>query len=197
MNIVMCTLQKYREQAEASAHRALENCGIDNVRVIIAENMEGEGYVKGMNKALSQVPEGEYFVCLNDDSFPETDNWLDIMLAEMEKRAMMKVWFAGPSGGCRTPPQSNGRIGDKRRPKLVKHVAGFCMLCHPNVLEKVGLMDNTFLHYAGEIDWQWRATKHHGAKALWIPSVFVQHQVHEPHHDWWQRDHSLLTQKWR
>lgn len=197
MKIVMNTLQENEEEARYNADRAIDICGIEDVELILSTNQEGEGYVAGMNKALAKVPEGEYFVCLNDDSAPLTANWLGIMLAELEKRATLNVWFVGPSGGCRTAPQSAGRLRDKRRPTLVKHVSGFCMLCHPKVLSEVGLMDSEFHHYAGEIDWQWRATRDHKARALWVPGVFVAHEVHEPHRDWWEKDQGLLTQKWR
>lgn len=196
MKLIMTTLNK--EKSERSAKVAIKNCGVKDVELVLGVNKPGEGYVTGTNKALSQVIDNPDYVCLlNDDSIPVTDNWLAILLEEMNRSENLKVWFAGPSGGCRTYPQNAGRIGDKRRPRLVRHLAGFCMLCHPNVLKKVGLMNKDYHHYAGEIDWQWRATATHTARCLWVPSVFVKHEVHQTNSEWWQRDQQLLDQIWK
>ena len=197
MKIVMTTLEDELGRAERCAEQAIENAGVD-VSPIISVNEEGEGYVRGTNKALAQVEDGEYFCLLNNDSYPETDNWLAILLDEMKKREeALNVWFAGPSGGCRTAPQNHGRLGDNRRPKLVRHLAGFCMLCHPDMLAKVGMLDDRYIHYAGEIDWQWRATRDYDAQALWVPEVYVSHQVHPPHQEWWARDHKVMNEVWK
>lgn len=196
MKLVMTTLVDGKEKALVSAQNAISSCGLDDVGLSLSVNQNGDGYVAGVNKALKQVEKGEYFCLMNDDSIPVTDDWLALLLEELEKRReSLSVWFAGPSGGCRTAPQMHGRIGDQRRPTRVKHLAGFCLLCSPDVLEKVGFLDTRYIHYAGEVDWQWRA-KEMGANCLWVPGVYVKHDVHEPNEEWWGRDHEEMKKVW-
>jgi GT2 family glycosyltransferase len=159
--------------------------------IFVAVDQDRHGYTRTVNEALSNV--GGDAAILVDDCEVRT-GWLATLQKEVYKRDSLKVWFAGPSGPCRTWPQNSGRPGDNRRPKLVSHVAGFCIYArHEAVL--LGL-DEQYVHYASDVDWQRRAQRDHGARALWVPSVYVGHALHEPHMEWWQHDHELLRQEW-
>lgn len=153
------------------------------------------GFTRTVNRGLQGI-KGD--VCLlNDDCEPIKDTWLITLKEEMDKREPLKVWFAGPSGPCRTAPQNRGRVGDNRRPRIVDHLAGFCLLIHADALQALGGLDERYIHYGSDVDLQWRARRDHEAKALWVPEAYVEHELHEPHAEWWAHDQQMLNQLWR
>ena len=196
VTIATTLLEHEVDDVKSNLETAIATSGIPGCEYRLGINQAGEGYVAGINKAIEQIDDDSYICLLNSDSVPLTDDWLYTLIQEMERRQALNVWFAGPSGGCKTAPQNSGRHNDKRRPRLVKHVSGFCMLVHPHVVSAIGLMDESYIHYAGEIDWQWEAIRQFNVRALWVPEVFVSHAVHQAHQDWWEHDHKLLNEKW-
>lgn len=164
------------------------------MEVDVIVDVSGEGFTATVNRGLIGCI-GD--VCLyNDDALPLTDGWLASLKEEMDWRSALRVWFAGPSGPCRTAPQNGGRIGDLRRPRLVKHLAGFCLLVKAEAVQLLGGLDERFTHYASEVHWQRQCWHDHGARALWVPSVYVNHQLHLPHQEWWEHDQALLAEIW-
>jgi hypothetical protein len=189
--IVIPTLDP--DKALKTADLARERAGCE-CRVIIQHDEDGLGFTATVNEAIEGVP--GYIALLNDDCIP-SQGWLATLIEEIEKRAKLNVWFAGPSGPCRTHPQNSGRKGDHRRPRSVKHVAGFCLVARPGAFDALDGLDPDFTHYASEVDAQWRARRDHGAKSLWVPSVYVDHELHPPLSEWWARDQTILHNKWR
>jgi hypothetical protein len=181
------------ERAQETADLARERAGVD-CRVVIAEDPQRRGFTSNVNDAVEGLR--GYICLLNDDCEPSQD-WLRVLVEELEKRQKLNVWFAGPSGPCRTRPQNQGRRGDQRRPRTVKHVAGFCLLIRPGVWGVLGGLDDSFVHYASEVDMQWRARRDYSARSLWVPEVFVDHELHPPLSEWWARDQTILHNKWR
>ena len=176
-----------------TGERAASLAGMDCDWKLQVDN-EGKGFVKTVNAGLAGVT--DHVCLLNDDCVPEADGWLATLYAKMRKRESLNVWFAGPSGSCRTPPQNGGRVGDKRRPRIVDHLAGFCLLIHKDALKEMGGLDEQYIHYAAEVDYQWRARRDHGAYSLWVPEVYMEHEVHDPHHEWWVQDQQKLSELW-
>lgn len=174
----------------ATAETAQANAGMP-CRVVIAVDSVRQGYTKTVNEALADV-EGDAVILVDD--CVTGPGWLAALHEAVYALASLKVWFAGPSGPCRTWPQNSGRRGDKRRPKLVSHVAGFCIYARA---EAVALgLDERFCHYASDVHWQRRARRDYGAKAIWVPGCYVDHEVHEPYEEWWQHDQALLAKIW-
>ena len=192
MKILIPTLSPKR--AAETMRRAAETAGVRNVEVEVVVDESGEGFTATVNRGLEGCA-GD--ICLlNDDAVPLTDGWLAILKREMDRRETLKVWFAGPSGPCRTLPQSEGRVGDRRRPRLVHHLAGFCLLIKAEAIETLGGLDDRFIHYASDIDYQFRARKDFGARSLWVPSVYVEHELHPPRQPWWDEDQQLFGASW-
>lgn len=132
---------------------------------------------------------------LNEDAEPVTPSWLRTLTEEMHRREGLRVWFAGPSGPCRTAPQNGGRVGDKRRPRVVGHLAGFCLLIRREALDALGGLDERFVHYGSDVELQWRARREHGARSLWVPGVYCKHELHPPRRmDWHEKDNRLLME---
>lgn len=173
---------------------AAAKSGAPHAAVDIVVDGAREGFTATVNRGLKYANAD---VCLlNDDAPPLTEGWLALLLEEARRREALKVWFAGPSGPCRTAPQNGGRAGDRRRPRLVKHLAGFCLLIKREAIEALGGLDPRFRHYASDVDLQWRAWRDFGARALWVPGCFVEHELHEPRQPWWDEDQELLRRLW-
>lgn len=183
ITLVMPTTDKDKAQKTL---KALEGTsGVDFVPVVVYDG-QGVGYTRTVNRGL-RAAEGKV-VIVNDD-IRLSENWLAVLDTEVEKRQALGVLFAGPSGNCRTPPQNSGRKGDCRRPRVVKHLAGFCLYVRD--VEEAGLLDEDFIHYASEVDWQWR----NRGRSLWVPSVWCEHELHDPIAKWWRHDQGLLQQR--
>ena len=195
ITVIIPTLDVQKGRQTARMAHDLAGMPSGSLKTAIAVDSNAKGFVCTVNRGLEEVNCGD--VCLlNDDARPD-QNWLAALAGEMEKRAGMQAWFAGPSGPCRTPPQSGGRIGDRRRPRFVRHLSGFCLLVAREAIETLGGLDERFTHYAGEVDWQWRAAQECGARSLWVPGVYVDHEAHLPTRpDWWKEDHRLLREIW-
>lgn len=145
-----------------------------------------------MNRHLPTSPPDD--CCILNDDCEVRIGWLATLWDELERRP--DCWFAGPSGPCRTAPQNTGRPGDERRPEIVSHVAGFCLVIRRKAIEALGPLDETFRHYGSDVDYQWRAAKEHGKRTLWIPGVFVDHELHAPHEPWHSMDNHKFWKRW-
>lgn len=172
-----------------TATRAQQHAGVPALTLVI-EDQDRQGFTKTVNRGLSQA-KGDVVILVDDCVTP--DNWLRDLQTAVYERARLNIWFAGPSGPCRTIPQNTGRPGDKRRPRTVGHLAGFCLYAKREAVEL--RLDERFIHYASDVDWQRRA-KQHGAHSLWLPSVYVDHGLHKPHQEWWEHDQRLLAEVW-
>lgn len=190
--LVIPTLEQAR--GEAVARAACANAGMDAYPVVSVDHNH-DGYTATVNRALKEL-EGET-VCLLVDDCITSDGWLAALNTAMLERAKYNCWFAGPSGPCRTNPQCNGRQGDKRQPQFVNALAGFCLLIHRDALIMLRGLDARFQHYASDIDLQFRARRHFGARSLWVPGVYVAHELHAPLEPWWTTDHETLREIWR
>lgn len=182
MNLIIPTLDVV--EANRVGRVAAERAGL-NVNLIVVHDQEHNGFTATVNRGLRQA---QGHVCLlNDDAEPETEGWLTLLLEQMEAR--QRVGFVGPSGACRTAPQNTGRRGDKRRPKVVSHLAGFCLLVNREMIDEVGLLDERFRHYGSDVDWQGRAV---GWRSIWVPGVFCVHRLSEAIQPWWDLDNETF-----
>lgn len=153
------------------------------------------GYTAAVNIGLlTAMDRGEDACICVDDARPVTDNWLATLKSALDLGDT--IWFAGPSGDCRTHPQNKGRPGDPRRPRLVSHVAGFCWLIAWAALQRVGFLRADLENYGSEVDYQWRARKF-GGRAVWVPEVYMEHGLHPPRQPEWDEDNEKFNRIWQ
>jgi len=179
-------------KGHATAIHAMNVAGCD-CGICVVEDDKRQGFTKTVNEGLRLVAGGDA-VILVDDCEPDA-GWLKALRDAAEEWKYMRAWFVGPSGPCRTWPQNSGTRGNIRKPQIVGHLAGFCLYVTQEALA-YGLMDESYVHYASDVDWQRRMEKEHRARSLWVPSVYVAHELHEPHADWWRHDQALLQERW-
>lgn len=213
VTIIIPTLEP--ERAVKTARQAIARAGCSKrATVQVVHDQDGEGFTRTVNRGLALVLADKPSVLrpkdagdrasvlrgpvclLNDDAEPVTAGWLARLLAELHRWEPFGVWFVGPSGPCRTAPQNTGRVGDKRVPRIVSHLAGFCLLIAAEALQELGGLDESFIHYCSDVDLQWRA-RQRGKFSLWVPDVFVSHAIHPPVSAWWQRDTITFERRWK
>lgn len=177
------------------AQKRLEESAGMEVDTTILYDRELSGFTENVNRGLEQalVRGADACVCV-EDCEPRTDRWLRKLKTVLDTRK--EVWFAGPSGPCRTPPQNTGLPGDGRKPQYVSHLAGFCLLIAHEALERVGLLRPELAHYGSDVDYQWRARKL-GGRSVWVPYVYMDHELHPPRQPEWKRDNKIFNQLWR
>ncbi len=191
IHVIIPTLEEQR--GNDCAERVMCNAGVDDVTVNVVVDDERRGWVRTTNVGLRRVnfypAPSEYVLLLNDDC-DLSEGWLFRLKLMLDiSHNPLHVGFVGPSGACRTRPQSTGRRGDQRTSQLVHHLAGFCLLIHP---QAVRLLDEDFTHYAAEVALQVTS----GWRSLWVPGVYCEHELHAPHREWWERDQALLYEKY-
>jgi len=191
ITIIVPTLDLERGEATMEAARELAGCAVESQIVV---DTAGTGFTGTVNRGIKRIYHGD--ICILADDCEPSQDWLAMLVAHADAYRWRKVWFAGPSGPCRTAPQNSGRPGDYRRPCIVSHVAGFCLLIKAEAIEALGGLDARFTHYASDVDLQWRGQRDHQAASLWVPGVYVGHGLHQPRADWWQHDQALLSELW-
>ena len=182
------------EQAAQLARHAAETAGL-RVRYHVSHDPDRTGYTAAVNRGLRYVMElgdCEAACVLVDDARPYNRSWLRLLWEALDSDE--SYGFAGPSGGCRTPPQNGGQRDAPYGVQQVRHVAGFCMLVKAKVME-AGLMDEAFHTYGSEVDWQWRAHLD-GWKSVWARHVYVEHEVHAFAKPWGDIDRKVMLQRW-
>lgn len=165
--------------------------------MLVVEDQRREGWSRTINEGLRSVEDSlrDDVLLLNEDCVPQTDGWLAVLHKEMYARP--EVWFVGPSGPCRTPPQNSGKPGSTVPPQLVTHLAGFCLLIHRDAIASLQRVDEGYRHYGSDVDLQWRARREHKKRSLWVPRVYVHHDLHQPVEPWWTMDQMRLRKRWR
>jgi GT2 family glycosyltransferase len=171
--------------------------------VKIISNRENKGFSKANNQAI-RVAEGEYVLLLNPDTVVEEDTFEKILrfMDEHQEAGGLGVKMIDGSGkflpeskrGLPTPgvafykmfglsklfPHSKtfGRYHlsylDPEKIHEVEVLAGAFMLIRKSVLDKIGLLDETFFMYGEDIDLSYRITKA-GYKNYYFPETRIIH----------------------
>lgn len=187
MQIIMPTLNP--AQAWQAGTEAQSLAGLASGLAVIDDQLH-QGWTRTVNQGWCDDD-----LCILNDDCACSLGWLATLWDELEAR--VDAWFAGPSGACRTYPQAGGGPGDKRKPAYVSHLAGFCLVVKREAVRQLGRLDEAFIHYGSDVDYQWRAWRQFGKRSLWVPSVYVEHELHAPHQSWYRTDNITFNQRWR
>lgn len=129
----------------------------ENKNCKLIENKDDPGFAKGCNLGI-EVSEGEFILLLNND-VEVSEGWLRGMLKCF--RAVPEAGIIGPMANSGTGLQKavlDGRGKDEHPDKIApvfyekyrnrriphRKLEGFCMLIHRSIIEKTGLLDETF-----------------------------------------------------
>ena len=156
---------------------------------------QNTGFAHGNNLGIRQAA-GKYVLLLNPDTQVEPDT-LETMVGFMEERP--EVGISGcrvqkPDGGldlaCRrkfpNPWNEFARLfllsrknynlldRDENLPQQVDSVMGAFLLIRRSVMEKIGLLDESFFMYGEDLDWCWRC-KAAGYQVWYYPKAKITH----------------------
>jgi|WetSurMetagenome_2_1015567.scaffolds.fasta_scaffold00190_21 O-antigen biosynthesis protein len=160
----------------------------ENPNYKLIENTKNLGFAKGCNQGI-EASTGEYALLLNNDVVV-TDNWLSGMLECLNSAP--DTGIVGPMtnniSGTQKVPDADYRTMDRmhdyaksfreryrHRRILLRRIVGFCMLFRRQLVDKIGLMDETFgTGNFEDDDYCLRATLA-GCRNLIAADVFIHH----------------------
>lgn len=195
--LFLATLEKHRERGEKNLSISLSNARIP-VREFVLVDKQPTGYTDAINrgwKHLLQQSDWDAICMLQDDLYFEEDNWLRRL-----REALFSaddIAMAGPSVKCGTHPQNKGRPGMARGAVIVKRLSFTGALIKRDVIEKVGLLDSSLMHYGSDYDFLHRAQEL-GWKAVWVQDVWCEHdwQSTNIYPQWAKQDRVLFYSRW-
>jgi GT2 family glycosyltransferase len=177
-----------------STDKSVEMVRNDFPEVTLIKNEENLGFAKANNQAIL-LSHGRYILLLNSDAFL-TPNAIQSMLNVMEA-----TLSAGIAGAHLVYPDGRSQVSHgplptfwsevaslfgfgKYRKEFENHnvyqetgtVSGACMLIRKSLLDRIGLLDETFFMFSEEVDLCYRCHKV-GSQVLYIHSATVIHTV--------------------
>ena len=189
-------VMEYSEDFENSQ----ESLKIENstpLQLTIIKNKKNSGFPGGNNVGMKYALKffnTDYILLLNNDTVVE-ENFLGELIEKGESREDIgilgpKIYFYDEpntiwSAGCRISWKLSRGIqigtneidkGQYDTEKEVEYVSGSAFLIKKEVIEKIGLMDETYFLYFEESDWTLKANQE-GYNSLYVPSGSVWHKV--------------------
>lgn len=167
--IVIPTLDQAK--GELAGALALASAGCE-ARIIVVSG-EPRGFTKTVNEGIAQTTTEDICV-LNDDIKKFQPNWL----LDLSKGLYSNPYYGiiGPGGKSATAPASHGRPGMKGYEEC-EQVSYWCVLLKREMLDKLGVLDERFIHYCSDNEYNIRARKA-GWRVVWDRSVYLEHEHH-------------------
>ncbi|NIS52843.1 MAG: hypothetical protein GWN94_17315 [Phycisphaerae bacterium] len=162
-------------------------------RVIISHDKNGDGFTKTCNRGMEQAKDTEDICLLNDDIIWFQHGWLNILERALHTRP--NFGMVCPGGNSSTAPMRDARIGEKGL-EMVNHIPFWCVLFKRKMLNKQGLMDEEFIHYASD-NWYCDLASRAGWKMVWVKDVFLKHRQHGSgmKNEWRLHDQEVYARK--
>jgi GT2 family glycosyltransferase len=158
--------------ARDTGRLALASAGCE-ATLIISDGPK-RGFSKTVNDGVKRAPKDADICLLNDDIHWFPHGWLETL-----RRALCsgrRYGIVGPSGNSSTAPMRDGRLG-QRGLEVVSHVPFWCALIRRQLIDKIGMLDEAFIHYASD-NWYCDTAKRAGWKCVWCKDVYLGHKQH-------------------
>lgn len=168
--IIIPTLDE--KAAQRTGHLAQTTAGCET-RPIISVDANRQGFSKTVNAGLLQTTTEDVCI-LNDDISWFVPSWLEILRRALYSRPHYGI--AGPSGKSSTAPMRYGWIGSHGI-TVVDHLPFWCVLIKREVFNRVGYLDESFIHYGSDNIVCWEAARR-GLQCIWVKDVFLKHEHH-------------------
>jgi len=166
----------------------------------------------GIRKALDQG--AKYILLLNNDTVVEKDFLSHLVdVAEREKRSGMvgpkiyfhsdpnRLWYAGGKiewwkGWISHVGVREKDTGQYNSQSLTDYITGCCILVRREVIEKIGVLDESYFIYGEDADWCLRAARVRYS-LLYVPSAVIWHKLSVStggHLSWFKNWNKLKSQ---
>lgn len=153
-----------------TAHRAQLSAACDT-RVIVAHDRHQYGFTKKANWGMRQGRPDEDICLLNDDVDVFNYGWLRALQNALYSRP--KLGIVGPSGNCASSTNV-GRMGDTGLQRI-NTLPFWCVLIRRDVVDKIGYMDEDFIHYSSDT-WYCLEAKRAGFGRAWLRPLYLWHE---------------------
>lgn len=188
------TLKSELANARDVMWRATQAAGVEVVPILEID-AEGVGFVRVCNRVLARglALGASHIAVLQDDLTTFPAGWAAQMIDAVEQSE--DYGMAGPSIRCGTSPQRTGRPGMTGL-EVVDLLCYTAVLFKRAMLEDVGLLDESYIHYGGDYD-HVRQAQSRGWKAVWARGVYIGHNWESlAHPDWKRHDSPLYYGRW-
>lgn len=165
--IVIPTLERAR--GESTGHLASVTAGVET-RVIVIHDEKRQGFTRTVNKGLRQRRPNEDICILNDDVTVFHYGWLWILQTALYSKP--KYGLVGPTGRSKSST-AKAQLGDGGLVE-VKMLPFWCVLIRREVMDRLGYMDEAFIHYSSDTAYCSKAYRA-GWRCVWVKSVFLRH----------------------
>lgn len=170
--IVIPTLDVVQGERVGRLALAMAGCSIP-VRVIVVHDERRQGFTKTVNRGMRRAASAEDVCLLNDDVEKFQRGWLEAMRKALYSSS--RYGLCGPSGAG-IAPMNKGRPGG-RGVQVVDRISFWCVLLKREVISKVGLLNEAYIHYASDIVYC-HSVKRKGWKCVWAKAVYLSHRHH-------------------
>lgn len=161
--------------------------------VSLIENAENSGFAKGNNLGIQYGLEHdyEYLLMLNNDTVVD-HQMVAFLLGKANKRRITvpkmyyasqpeRLWYAGGTlnllkGMGEHTGQDQIDRGQYDEEIMIDYATGCCMLIHRNIVEQVGMLDETLFMYCEDYDYCLRV-KNAGITIQYVPQAKLWHKV--------------------
>ena len=191
--VVIPTLDVKRGQSTGKLALAL--AGQCEAELIVSHDPKRTGFTKACNREIRRAPPGSDICLLNDDVLRFHHGWLATLQRALYSNS--KFGLAGPSGGSNTAPMRGGKLGMQGL-QVVKHLPFWCVLIKRRLINKIGLLDERFIHYASDSAYCDKA-RQAGFKVVWVRDIWLKHKRHgsKLQGGWKKRDQALYRKRRR
>lgn len=171
--IVIPTLDKIKGDETGASALAQAGCSVP-VRVIVAHDQHKHGFTRTANDGIRRANPDEDICLLNDDTEGFQLGWLETLRIVLYSDP--NYGLSCPSGASAAAPMSRGQPGQTGT-QVVKQASFWCVLMKRTMLNKLGLLDESFIHYCSD-NWYCLRMKRTGWKCVWAKAVYVGHRRH-------------------
>lgn len=178
--------------AESTAKLALITAGVD-ADIVIVEDARGHGFTKTVNRGMRPA-RGDVMI-LNDDIEWFCYGWLDILQQALHSDRRWGI--VGPSGKSSTKPMCYGWAG-QHGTEIVDHLPFWCVLVKRELIDKIGVLDEAFIHYGSDNHYCRRAAAN-GYHSVWVRDAYLKHTHHGSGliFEWKEHDDAVWEKKRR
>lgn len=192
--IVIPTLDEARGEEVGRLALAASGCSVP-VRVMVVYDEHKQGFTKTVNRGIRGVTFGEDICLLNDDVEKFQTGWLGALRRALYSNS--KYGLCGPSGMRSAPAPVNGERREGDDVRVIKQISFWCVLLKRDMIEEVGLLDESFIHY-GSDGWYCHLARQKGWLCVRAMTAYLEHQHHGSgeEREWREHDRRLLH-RWR
>lgn len=188
--IVIPTLDRIRGESVGKIALITAGC---NARVHVSHDTIRQGFTETANLGAMKARPSEDVCFLNDDIRMFQYGWLSILAHALYNQKDFGI--AGPSGTSATAPMRTGRPGQTGI-EVVRQLPFWCVLLKRSMINKIGLLDEIFIHYASD-NWYCVVANKAGFKCVWVKDVWLDHKHKGSglQSKWKKHDHTILRRK--